>query len=40
MKMLVGVRAKGVLQKMKKATCLLLAQYNTYFRGNCCLTVN
>ena len=39
MKMLVGVRAKGVLQKMKKATCLLLAQYNTYFWGNCCLTV-
>ena len=39
MKMLVGVRVKGVLQKMKKATCLVLTQYNTYFRGNCCLTV-
>ena len=39
MKKFVGVKAKGVLQRMQKATCLVLAQRNTYFRGNCCLTV-
>ena len=37
MKKFVGVKAKGVLQRMQKATCLVLAQRNTYFRGNCML---
>ena len=39
MKKLVGAKAKGVLQRMQKATCLVLAQFNTYFWGTCCLTV-
>ena len=30
MKKLVGVKAKDVLQKIQKATCLVLAQCNTY----------
>ena len=31
MKKFVGAKEKGVLRGMRKGTCLVLAQFNTYF---------